>query len=151
MVCINYVLCIYREQKFKEEVEKYRMERPKIQQQFSDLKVHLYLTCVYVCEMFIIVSLCYLTTQRALSKVSEDEWNSIPEVGDVRNKKQRNAALRPDRYTPVPDSILEHAAMSMGSHTTLDLKQQVSYILVVFDDMLWYRNLEDFRHHFQAP
>ena len=28
-----------REQKFKEEVEKFRQERPKIQQQFSDLKV----------------------------------------------------------------------------------------------------------------
>lgn len=41
MVCINYKLCDYREQKFKEEVEKYRMERPKIQQQFSDLKVGL--------------------------------------------------------------------------------------------------------------
>lgn len=34
-----YVNCVCREQKFKEEVEKYRMERPKIQQQFSDLKV----------------------------------------------------------------------------------------------------------------
>ena len=28
-----------RERKFQEEVEKYRQERPKIQQQFSDLKV----------------------------------------------------------------------------------------------------------------
>ena len=28
-----------RERKFKEEIEKYRQERPKIQQQFSDLKV----------------------------------------------------------------------------------------------------------------
>ena len=28
-----------REQREKEEIEKYRMERPKIQQQFSDLKV----------------------------------------------------------------------------------------------------------------
>lgn len=28
-----------RELKFKEEVEKFRQERPKIQQQFSDLKV----------------------------------------------------------------------------------------------------------------
>ena len=29
----------FREKKFKEVVEKYRQERPKIQQQFSDLKV----------------------------------------------------------------------------------------------------------------
>lgn len=28
-----------REMRFKEEVEKFRQERPKIQQQFSDLKV----------------------------------------------------------------------------------------------------------------
>ncbi|XP_065898185.1 pre-mRNA-processing factor 6-like [Dysidea avara] len=88
-----------REQKLKEEVEKYRMERPKIQQQFSDLK-------------------------RALSRVSEDEWNSIPEVGDVRNKKQRNASLRPDRYTPVPDSVLERAAQSISAHASLDARQQ---------------------------
>lgn len=30
-----------REKKFQEEIEKYRQERPKIQQQFSDLKVSL--------------------------------------------------------------------------------------------------------------
>lgn len=70
--------------------------------------------------------------QRALSKVSEDEWNSIPEVGDVRNKKQRNAALRPDRYTPVPDSILERAAISISTHTTLDAKQQVQPVILIF-------------------
>lgn len=28
-----------REQKFQEEIEKFRQERPKIQQQFSDIKV----------------------------------------------------------------------------------------------------------------
>ena len=28
----------YREDRFKREIEKYRQERPKIQQQFSDLK-----------------------------------------------------------------------------------------------------------------
>ena len=33
-------LCfLYREKRFKEEIEQYRQERPKIQQQFSDLKV----------------------------------------------------------------------------------------------------------------
>jgi len=29
----------HREKRMKEELEKYRQERPKIQQQFSDLKV----------------------------------------------------------------------------------------------------------------
>lgn len=36
---ITSVLLFLREQREKEEIEKYRMERPKIQQQFSDLKV----------------------------------------------------------------------------------------------------------------
>ncbi|PFX20029.1 Pre-mRNA-processing factor 6 [Stylophora pistillata] len=56
---------VEREKRFKEEIEQYRQERPKIQQQFSDLK-------------------------RKLGEVSEDDWLSIPEVGDYRNKKQRN-------------------------------------------------------------
>lgn len=38
-------LCIFRELREKEEIEKYRMERPKIQQQFSDLKVQ---NCTYI-------------------------------------------------------------------------------------------------------
>lgn len=69
----------YREAKLKRELEKYRQERPKIQQQFSDLK-------------------------RELNSVSEYDWLNIPEVGDSRNKKQRNP--RSDKLTPIPDSIL---------------------------------------------
>lgn len=57
--------------------------------------------------------------------MSDDEWNSIPEVGDARNKKQRNAHIRPDRYTPVPDSLLHHATAQQGSLTKLDPRQQV--------------------------
>lgn len=30
---------VYREKKIQEDLEKYRKERPKIQQQFSDIKV----------------------------------------------------------------------------------------------------------------
>ena len=71
----------YRENKLRDEIEKFRQERPKIQQQFMDLK-------------------------RGLAQVSQDEWLSIPEVGDARNKRQRNA--RTEKYTPVPDSILAH-------------------------------------------
>ena len=37
--------------------------------------------------------------QRGLSAVSDDEWNAIPDVGDARNKKQRNPHIRPDRYS----------------------------------------------------
>jgi pre-mRNA-processing factor 6 len=86
-----------REQRFKEEVEKYRQERPKIQQQFSDLK-------------------------RKLSEVSYDDWMSLPEVGDARNRKQRNA--RADKLTPIPDSILAKAALSKETTTRLDSRDQ---------------------------
>jgi pre-mRNA-processing factor 6 len=55
----------HREKTYKEAVEKLRREKPKIQQQFTDLK-------------------------RQLSGVTEDEWASIPEVGDARNKAKRN-------------------------------------------------------------
>ena len=57
----------YRERRLKEEIERFRQERPKIQQQFSDLK-------------------------RDLSQVSESEWLSIPEVGDVRNTEATERA-----------------------------------------------------------
>lgn len=67
----------------------------------------------------------HMSPQRALSSVSDDEWNSIPEVGDARNKKQRNAHIRPDRYTPVPDSLLQRATAQQGAHTRLDSRQQV--------------------------
>lgn len=46
-------------------VEQYRRERPKIQQQFSDLK-------------------------RQLTTLTEEEWAAIPEVGDARNRSKRN-------------------------------------------------------------
>lgn len=69
----------YREKRLKEDLERYRQERPKIQQQFSDLK-------------------------RELKSVSEEEWSAIPEVGDARNRKQRNP--RAEKFTPLPDSVL---------------------------------------------
>ncbi|KAI1288119.1 Pre-mRNA-processing factor 6 [Halotydeus destructor] len=80
----------YREAKLKQEIEKFRQERPKIQQQFSDLK-------------------------RDLASVSESDWLSIPDVGDVRNKKQRNA--RGEKFTPVPDSVLAQRAAMASSET----------------------------------
>lgn len=40
----------YREKRLKEEIEKYRQERPKIQQQFSDLKREL---CVVSCVIYL--------------------------------------------------------------------------------------------------
>ncbi|KAL3310820.1 Pre-mRNA-processing factor 6, partial [Cichlidogyrus casuarinus] len=68
-----------REKRLLEETERFRKERPKIQQQFVDLK-------------------------RQLADISESEWLAIPEVGDARNKKMRNP--RKEQFTPVPDSVL---------------------------------------------
>uniref|UniRef100_A0A8C8F5U6 Pre-mRNA-processing factor 6 n=1 Tax=Oncorhynchus tshawytscha TaxID=74940 RepID=A0A8C8F5U6_ONCTS len=82
-----------RELREKDEIEKYRMERPKIQQQFSDLK-------------------------RKLSGMSDEEWLSIPEVGDARNKRQRNP--RYEKLTPVPDSFFSKHLTTGDKHTTVD-------------------------------
>jgi pre-mRNA-processing factor 6 len=56
---------------------KHRAERPKIQQQFADLK-------------------------RGLSVVTDEEWENIPEVGNLTRKKRR----RDERSFVVPDSII---------------------------------------------
>src|SRR5690242_6724044 len=56
----------------------HRAERPKIQQQFADLK-------------------------RGLSAVTDEEWEGIPEVGNLtRRKRQRNY----ERTYVVPDSVI---------------------------------------------
>lgn len=72
-----------REKRARQELELYRQKRPKIQQQFIDLKAN-------------------------LKQVSVDEWANIPDVGDARNRKQR--VIRQDKFTPVPDSLLAHQA-----------------------------------------
>lgn len=82
----------YREKRLREELERYRQERPKIQQQFSDLK-------------------------RDLVTLSENEWKNIPEVGDARNRKQRNP--RSEKFTPLPDSVLSRN-LGGESSSTLD-------------------------------
>ena len=84
-----------RELNFQEEVRKVREERPKIQQQFSDLK-------------------------RKLAEVSSDEWLNIPEVGDSRNRKQRS--LRQEQMTPLPDSVLARAAGQDATTSSVDPK-----------------------------
>lgn len=81
-----------REKRQKLEIEKHRQERPKIQQQFKDLK-------------------------QDLQSISEAEWMAIPEVGDARNRKQRVA--RPDKFTPLPDSLIAHQAKLAAGGETL--------------------------------
>ncbi|KAJ3078946.1 hypothetical protein HK102_004124 [Quaeritorhiza haematococci] len=92
-----------REQREREELMKYRKERPKIQEQFADLK-------------------------RQLIDVTDDEWASIPEVGDlVRKRGKRNAANNKlaEKYVPVPDSVLLSARRENEYATSLDARQQV--------------------------
>lgn len=84
----------YREKRLKEDLERYRQERPKIQQQFSDLK-------------------------RNLGEVTLEEWSTIPEVGDSRNRKQRNP--RAEKFTPLPDSVLSRN-LGGESTTTIDTR-----------------------------
>ncbi|KAI8921006.1 PRP1 splicing factor, N-terminal-domain-containing protein [Powellomyces hirtus] len=90
---------VRREAREREELEKYRKERPKIQQQFADLK-------------------------RGLAIVSEDEWASIPEVGDLVRKGKRQKKFA-DKYTAVPDSVLLGASSQSELSHTLDAKQQL--------------------------
>ncbi|KAK8084844.1 PRP1 splicing factor [Apiospora hydei] len=72
-----------REQAEKEEFER---NNPKIQQQFSDLK-------------------------RALGNVTDDEWASLPEVGDLTGKARRaREARRNQRSYAVPDSVIAAAS-----------------------------------------
>jgi pre-mRNA-processing factor 6 len=69
-----------REAREQEELAKFRQERPKISQQFSDLK-------------------------RQLSTLDEDEWAAIPEVGDLVGKSRKKSKV-PERFTPLPDTVL---------------------------------------------
>lgn len=74
-----------REAREREELEKLRAERPKIQAQFADLK-------------------------RGLGTISEDDWASLPEPGNLTGKKRKKAEKREARETGrsyvVPDSVL---------------------------------------------
>eukprot|EP01132_Coremiostelium_polycephalum_P009987 gene9987-12241_t len=75
----------------KEEIEKFRVIRPKIQQQMSDLK-------------------------QELSKMTEDEWSMIPDAGDFSRK---NVKRRADIYVPVPDSLIERAKQENETYSIL--------------------------------
>ncbi|KAJ8508012.1 hypothetical protein ONZ45_g9676 [Pleurotus djamor] len=84
-----------REVREQEELAKYRAERPKIQQQFSDLK-------------------------RGLSSVTDDEWENIPEVGNLTRRKRR----RDERSFVVPDSVIVGDRSKGEYENSLDPMQQ---------------------------
>ncbi|KAG0250987.1 hypothetical protein DFQ27_009106 [Actinomortierella ambigua] len=87
-----------REQRAKEREEAEGGEGPSIKDQFADLK-------------------------RGLSAVTSDQWESLPEVGNIagKNKKKEN---RRDFFTPVPDSLLTRGREELTN--TLDAKNGLS-------------------------
>ncbi|KAK9462621.1 PRP1 splicing factor, N-terminal-domain-containing protein [Lipomyces oligophaga] len=72
-----------REERESREQEEFESKNPKISNQFADLK-------------------------RALSAVSDDEWASLPGVGDLtgKNRRSRKQIQSQRRFYAVPDSIL---------------------------------------------
>lgn len=74
---------------------KHRAERPKIQQQFADLK-------------------------RGLSSVTDEEWDNIPEVGNLTRKKRK----KDERSFVVPDSVLVGDRSKNEYENSLDPMQQ---------------------------
>ena len=86
---------LLREAREAEELAKHRAERPKIQQQFADLK-------------------------RGLAEVSDAEWENLPEVGNLTRKKRK----RDDRSFVVPDSVLIGDRNKNQYESSLDERQQ---------------------------
>ncbi|OTA95082.1 hypothetical protein M434DRAFT_394138 [Hypoxylon sp. CO27-5] len=83
-----------REAREKAEREEYERKNPKIQQQFADLK-------------------------RGLEAVTEEEWASLPEVGDLTGKNRRSKQARQQRFYAVPDSVLAAAGSAGELGTTV--------------------------------
>jgi len=85
-----------REAREEAELAKHRTERPKLQQQFADLK-------------------------RGLAVVTDAEWESIPDVGNLTRRKRR----REERTFAVPDSIIVGDRAKGEFENSLDPRQQV--------------------------
>lgn len=68
-----------RELVLQQQLKEYRDANPTVRQQFADLK-------------------------HQLQQVSPDEWAAIPDIGDYSVKKEKF-----QKFTPVPDSLLERA------------------------------------------
>lgn len=89
------LLFLFRESREQAELAKHRAERPKIQQQFADLK-------------------------RGLSVVTDEEWENIPEVGNLTRKKRR----KEERAYVVPDSVIVGDRAKGEYENALDPRQQ---------------------------
>lgn len=85
-----------REKRLQEQLEQYRADNPKITEQFADLK-------------------------RKLADIAEDDWNSIPDIGDYTIKKRPRTS-----FAPVPDTLLQKAAAEKETVTALDAQAGLS-------------------------
>lgn len=91
-----------REAREESELAKHRAERPKLQQQFADLK-------------------------RGLAVVTDAEWESIPDVSNLTRRKRR----REERSFAVPDSIVVGDRAKGEFENSLDPRQQVRSTLAL--------------------
>jgi pre-mRNA-processing factor 6 len=95
-----------REAREEAEMVKFRAENPKLQQQFADLK-------------------------RGLSSVSDAEWESIPEVGNLTRRKRQ----KQERTYVVPDSVLVGDRSKNEYENSLDPMQQEVYRIPFYSDV----------------
>ena len=85
-----------REAREKAEQEEYDRNNPSVRAQFADLK-------------------------RGLEKVTQDEWENLPEAGDItgKNKRQKQNRMAERRFYAVPDSVIAGARDSSQMDTTV--------------------------------
>ncbi|KAK4497895.1 hypothetical protein PRZ48_010550 [Zasmidium cellare] len=88
-----------REERERKEQEDFEAKNPKIQQQFADLK-------------------------RALTTVSDEDWQNIPEVGDLTGKNRRSKQNKMQRFYAVPDSVL--AGARDGSQLGTEIQEEAT-------------------------
>lgn len=58
--------------------------------------------------------------------MTSEEWSTIPEVGDSRNRKQRNP--KAEKFTPLPDSVLSRS-LGGESQTNIDPRSGLASIV----------------------
>lgn len=92
-----------REVRMLEELKKARQDRPKISDQFADLKA-------------------------GLQSMSDAEWDAIPDIGDYSLKFKTNTALqkRNEMFAPVPDHLLAGSASGVAANGTAALNGTIT-------------------------
>ena len=63
------------------------------------------------------VAFQFADLKRGLGSITPDEWNMIPEAQDYSVKKRKN-----EKYTPVPDHIIEGARRENAMVNSVDVK-----------------------------